>query len=195
MKRRRESMPATRLKLVIAGPPNCGKAEMIRALAARIPDSVLRDYKVGWLDVLRLDYFWETPNSDGSRLEISVHALVGQVEYEAMYEMMMSNAQAVLMMIDINPARMAEGLQVMIKTADCLKRRGLDIRELPMLFQYHHAEMATQELVQQWDQLLDLQNTRIPRFFSASDFAEGSFTGFDLLVKEAVQFLRTSRSA
>lgn len=195
MTQSRISRQMNRLKLVIAGPPNCGKSEMLHALAARIPGAVLRDYKVGWIDVLRLDYTWETPQEDGSQLSISVHALVGPVEYQAMYEMIISNAQAVLMMIDINPARQAEGVQVLAQTEDVLRRRGLALGDIPLLFQYHRAEMATQELVQQWDHLLDLHNTLIPRYFSATDFAEGSFTGYDLLVREAVQLLRSPRSA
>jgi hypothetical protein len=45
------------------------------------------------------------------------------------------------------------------------------------------------QIVQQWDELLDLQTTAVPRYFSASNFAEGSFTGFDLLVKATISQL------
>ena len=186
MKRDPHSGRDRHLKVVIAGPANCGKAEFTRALAERNPQAQLRDYKVGWLDVLRLDYTVPANNADEKSHDLSVHTLIGKVQYEAMYEMLLSNADAVLMMIDMDPARVQDGLEVMIKTADALQKRGLDIRDMPMVFQYHRAELASPQMVQQWDKLLDLETTRVPRYFSASNFAEGSFTGFDLLVKETI---------
>jgi signal recognition particle receptor subunit beta len=173
------------IKVVIAGPPNCGKAEFTHALAERNHQSQLRDYRVGSLDVLRLDYSVST-DTDEESYDISVHTLLGKVLYEALFEILLSNADAVLMMIDMNPTRVQDGLEIMVKTADALKKRGLDIRDMPMVFQYHHAELASPQMVQQWDELLELQKIGTPRFFSASNFAEGSFTGFDLLVKETI---------
>jgi signal recognition particle receptor subunit beta len=195
MSRSRKTKPFAGIKVVVAGPPNCGKADFMRILSIRYPQATLRDYKLGWIDVLRLDFPYPMEDDDESSIEIHLHALVGNMEYEAMYEMLLSNADAILMMIDMTPARRNEGLQLMIKTADCLKRRGLDIREMPMVFQYHRAELASQDLVRQWDQLLELAQNRIPRFFSSSDFAEGSFTGFDLLLQEVVQRYLAARSA
>ncbi len=185
MKPRPHSGRSRHIKVVIAGPPNCGKAEFTRALADRKQQSQLRDYRVGSLDVLRLDYS-VSADYDEKTYDISVHTLLGKVQYEAMFEILLSNADALMMMIDMNPTRVQDGLEVMVKTADALKKRGLDIREMPMVFQYHRAELASPQMVQQWDELLELQKIDTPRFFSASNFAEGSFTGFDLLVKETV---------
>jgi signal recognition particle receptor subunit beta len=189
MKRHPKTGRDRHIKMVIAGPANCGKAEFTRALAERNPQAQVRDYKVGWLDVLRLDYVVPAISTEEESYDLSVHTLNGKVQYEGMYEMLLSNADAVLMMIDINPTRIQDSLEAMIKTADALQKRGLDIRDVPMVFQYHRAELASPQIVQQWDELLDLQTTAVPRYFSASNFAEGSFTGFDLLVKATISQL------
>jgi hypothetical protein len=54
------------------------------------------------------------------------------------------------MMINMKTTRRNVGLQLIIKTADYIIHRGLDIRQIPMFFLYHRAELTSQEIVQSY---------------------------------------------
>lgn len=191
MQGQRRSRHPHHLKLVIAGPPDCGKSQFMQALAQRYSSGTLREHKVGTMDVMRLDLPWQEPNNQNvTNFPVHIHSLVGNIRYSSLYELILSNCHAILMMIDLNPQRKGETLQIMIQTADVLRLQGLDIRKIPMIFQYHRAELATPDIVQQWDDLLDLHNTNVPRYFSTTDFVDGSFAGIELLINETRKLMR-----
>ena len=55
----------------------------MRILFSRFPQATLRDEKLGWIEVLRLDFPLPVENDDKSSIEIHLHAIVGTIEHEA----------------------------------------------------------------------------------------------------------------
>ncbi len=177
------------LKIVLVGPPACGKSDYIKELSLRYEGAQKRTYRVGDTQACRLDFIDPRPIADGKHMSVSVHSLVGEVQYEALYEALLSNADAVMIILDMTPARMPEGLEAMIKAADCLSRSGLDVKTISLVYQYHRVERATEEDLAKWDDILARRQTGVPCFRSRSDFSGEPFEGFELLLNAAYQRL------
>lgn len=145
------------IKLVIAAPPFVDVLDLMEDLARYLPDSVLRDFKLGNLDALRLEFPVASSN-------VALYALLGHVQYIAVQEILLSNADGVLLFVDMEASQREANIQNVLQTSQSLRRQGHDIRQLALAFLYYRCELATTNTIVQWDQLLECEQNQIPRF-------------------------------
>jgi hypothetical protein len=177
------------LKLVIAAPPSVDLMALFRDLARLHGGAVLRNYQLGTLDALRMETI-RFSQALSREVRISLHALVGQRQYNALQEVLLSNADGMLLLMDMEPSQRQASLHTVVQTIRSLQRQGIDLREFPVVFLYHRAELTTPALLQEWDQLLELGHNLIPRFCCATEFDNNSLLAMEALITRALEALR-----
>lgn len=149
------------IKLVIAASPMVDILDLMEKLSHYWTGSVLRDFKLGHLDALRLEFPSSATASLGS---VTIYALLGDVQYIALQEILLSNADGVLLIVDMDASQRDASIQNVLQTSQSLRRQGRDIRQLSLAFLYYRCEVASSDTIDQWDQLLECERNNIPRF-------------------------------
>lgn len=178
------------LKLVIAAPTSVDMMAFFHDLCHREDNAVLRNYQLGTLDALRMEThrFSQALSKD---VTIIVHALVGHRQYNALQEVLLSNTNGILLLLDMEPSQREASMQTVVHTIQSLQRNGLDLRHFPVVFLYHRAERTSTAMLQEWDQLLELERNQMPRFYSASAFGPESAHAMEALINSMLEALHS----
>lgn len=177
------------LKLVISAPPSVDLMAFFQDLARLADSAVLRNYQLGTLDALRM----ETRRFSqflSQEVSIAVHALIGHHQYNALQEILLSNADGILLLLDMEPRQRQASMQTVVQTIQNLQRQGVDLRQFPVVFLYHRAELTTPAELQEWDQLLELEHNQMPRFYCATEFGSHGAQAMEALIARALEVLR-----
>lgn len=176
------------LKLVISAPPSVDLMAFFQDLARLADSAVLRNYQLGSLDAVRLEThrYSESLSQD---VRIAVHGLIGHQQYNALQEVLLSNADGILLLLDVEPSRRQASMQTVVHTIQTLQRQGVDLRQFPVVFLYYRAELASPADLQEWDQLLELERTQMPRFFCKSEFGNQRAQTMESLITRALEAL------
>jgi hypothetical protein len=177
------------LKLVVSAPPSVDLMAFFQDLARLADSAVLRNYQLGTLDALRM----ETRRFSqflSQEVSIAVHALIGHHQYNALQEILLSNADGILLLLDMEPRQRQASMQTVVQTIQNLQRQGVDLRQFPVVFLYHRAELTTPADLQEWDQLLELEHNQMPRFYSATEFGSHGAQAMEALIARALEVLR-----
>lgn len=176
------------LKLVIAAPPSVDLMGFFHDLVRAGNHAVLRNYQLGTLDALRMETS-RFSQALSQQVRFSIHALIGQQQYDALQEVLLSNADGILLLLDMEPGQREPSLHTVVQTIKTLQRQGIDPREFPLVFLYHRTERTTPALLQEWDQILELQHNRMPRFCCGSEFGPHSVQAMDALIDRSLETL------
>jgi hypothetical protein len=177
------------LKLVVSAPPSVDLMAFFQDLARLADSAVLRNYQLGTLDALRM----ETRRFSqflSQEVSIAVHALIGHHQYNALQEILLSNADGILLLLDMEPRQRQASMQTVVQTIQNLQRQGVDLRQFPVVFLYHRAELTTPADLQEWDQLLELEHNQMPRFYCATEFGSHGAQAMEALIARALEVLR-----
>jgi hypothetical protein len=177
------------LKLVISAPESVDVMALFHDLARLQGGAILRNYQLGTLDALRMETI-RFSQALSQELHISLHALIGQKQYGALQEVLLSNADGVLLVLDMEPGQRQASLHTVVQTIQNLQRQGVDLRHFPVVFLYHRAELTTPAMLQEWDQLLELERNQMPRFYCATEFGNNSWLAMEALITRALEALR-----
>lgn len=172
------------IKLVVAASPLVDILDLMEKLSHYWAGSVLRDYKLGQLDALRLE-LPSFPNTTTS--SVTLYALLGDAQYIALQEILLSNADGVLLIVDMNASQRDASIQNVLQTSQSLRRQGRDIRQLSLAFLYYRCELASSQTVDQWDQLLECERNNIPRFCTSSGEIDTTAQAIQTIVQDALE--------
>lgn len=175
------SARARSLKLVISAPQSVDCLAFLHDLAHHADRAVLRNYQLGTLDALRLET-WRFSQELSLEMNISVHALIGHQQYRALQEVLLSNADGILILLDMHPLQRQASLQTIADTIQTLQRQCVDLREFPVVFLYHRAELLPPTMLQEWDHLLELERNHMPRYHCGSEFGHSSAQALETLI-------------
>lgn len=182
------SAPEHALKLVVSAPASVDLMALFQDLARLADSAILRNYQLGTLDALRLETR-RFSQSLSQEVRIAVHALIGHHQYNALQEVLLSNADGILLLLDVEPRQRQASMQTVVQTIQTLQRQGLDLRQFPVVFLYHRTEHTTPADLQEWDQLLELERNQMPRFYCASEFSNQGAQAMEALITRALEAL------
>lgn len=155
------------VKIVVAGAPGCGKADLLRALALRLGEVPVREGLIGEARVRRVEAIWPEPCPDGRTLRVTFYALSGGAAYNAPEELLMRGVDGLLLMIDVSPEALRPGSEALLRAAENVRRAGFPLHELPVVLQYHRAERHHGFDAERIDAWLGVPQGSVPRFVTA----------------------------
>lgn len=153
------------IKLVIAAPPLVDVVDLLEGLSRQWPGSSLRDYKLGMLDAIRLEL---PASSTESQSLVNLYVLLGNEQYNALQEVLLSNADGILLVTDMESSQRNTSIETVLQTTQSLRRQGRDSRQVPIVLLYFRCEKTSPEIIAQWDQLLEWERNQLARYCASS---------------------------
>lgn len=172
------------VKVALAGAADTGKLAILRAIAARHGYATVREHAVGPSRVHRVE--WTEPGflPDGRRLSVSVHSLTGHVPYNAPEELLLRDADGVVFVVDVDPARFQESWDSLLQLDRNTRRNGYDFRSVALALQYHRADRHPGFEPAELDARLGVPPGLIPRFVSTEGEPDGEGLAFDAVLSQ-----------
>lgn len=156
------------IKLAIAAPPSMDVVAFLQGLSSHWPNGHIRNYTMGSLEVLCLEAFVALQSSSPQEVKMSLRVLSGQAHFHAIQEVLLGNADGMMIVLDMEPSQRNVSMQILWQTTQALRRQGREIHQIPIVLLYHRADLASAETLTEWDQLLEWERNQIPRFLSNS---------------------------
>jgi len=171
------------VKVVVAGAPDSGKAEVLQAIAARYGAGRPAHGRAAGVEVWHSGWSERERLSDGRSLRIALVAPRGRPAYEAAGELLMREADAVLFVIDVDPLRLREGWDALLEVSGQAQRAGFELRSIPLVLQYHRAERHKGFEPEKLDDWLGVPTDLVPRFVTSSASPDAEGMAFDVLLE------------
>lgn len=183
------------VKLVIAGAPGSGKLEIMTAVARRYgaadPAEVAfggnRLFRTGWIDSDRL--------SHGRELRIELLTLHDAVPYNAAEELLMREVDGAVFVIDIDPEKLKQAWEALLRVSDNAQRNGYELRSIPLALQYHRADRHPRFEPAKLDAWLGVPSGQVPRFVTSSSSPDLEGMAFDSILAQLARRLDESEAA
>jgi hypothetical protein len=153
------------VKLVIAAPALMHLRKLMESLQREKENALLRDYRLGNLEALRLEW---TESGSGENDLVKLHALQGHEQYGALQEVLLSNADGVLIIIDMHPSQHDASLQTLTHCTDSLRLSGRELSQVPIVLLYHRCECSSADDIARWDASLEWESNGLERFCAHS---------------------------
>lgn len=167
------------VKVALAGAADTGKLAMLRAIAARFGYATVREHPIGTMRVHRVEWTEPTVLPDGRFLNVAIHSLTGQVEYNAAEELLLRDASGIVFVVDVDPAKFQATWDSLMRLSDNTRRNGYDLHAVGLAIQYHRADLYPDFDPQKLDQRLGVPPGLIPRFVSSSRQPDAEGLAFD----------------
>ncbi len=156
-------------KLALMGPPGAGKQEILRQLAKQQGSGPMHHRKVGETNIYQASWEWQGIPDAGWTTMLAAYTSVGEVEFNAITEMLLDGVDGIIFVAPVDPARAEEIKQCLQTLIFNLKRYDRDIAEIPVVFHYHRAELLPGFDPVILDRFLGLQEGAVPRFVTRSE--------------------------
>ena len=167
------------VKVALAGAADTGKLAMLRAIAARFSTATVREHPVGSLRVHRVEWTESQTLPDGRFLNVAVHSLTGEAEYNAAEELLLRAVAGIVFVVDVDPAKFQATWDSLMRLSDNTKRNGYDLHSVGLAIQYHRADLHPEVDPARLDQRLGVPPGIIPRFVSSSRTPDAEGLAFD----------------
>ncbi|QJE97276.1 hypothetical protein [Luteolibacter luteus] len=177
------------VKVALTGAADTGKLAILRAIAARRGSATVREHPVGSIRVQRVE--WTEPHTlpDGRFLNVAVHSLSGDVEYNAAEELLLRSVAGIIFVVDVDPAKFQATWDSLLRLSDNTKRNGYDLHSVGLAIQYHRADLHPDVDPQRLDQRLGVPPGIVPRFVSSSRTPDAEGLAFDSVLEQIKQRL------
>lgn len=179
-----ERVAEVSVKLVIAGAPNSGKRSILEAVAERVDAPPPRGYRAGPLNVRRTLWRDPRPLADGSSLVVALLTLDGPAPYNAAEELLVREADGIVFVIDVEPSRLQEAWESLLRLSDNTRRGGYDLRAVPLALQYHRADRHEGFEPARMDEWLGVPTGTVPRFVTSSSSPDLDGMAVDSVVEQ-----------
>ncbi len=172
------------IKVALTGAADTGKLAILRAIAGRYGSATVREHPVGSLRVHRVE--WTEPRTlpDGRFLNVAVHSLTGQVDYNAAEELLVRAATGIVFVVDVDPAKFQATWDSLMRLSDNTKRNGYDLHSVGLAIQYHRADLYPDFDPQKLDLRLGVPPGLVPRFVSTSRAPDVEGLAFDSVISQ-----------
>jgi len=177
------------VKVALAGAADTGKLAMLRAIAARFSTATVREHPVGSLRVHRVEWTESQTLPDGRFLNVAVHSLTGEAEYNAAEELLLRAVAGIVFVVDVDPAKFQATWDSLMRLSDNTKRNGYDLHSVGLAIQYHRADLHPEVDPARLDQRLGVPPGIIPRFVSSSRTPDAEGLAFDSVLSQIRQRL------
>ncbi|HGY92030.1 MAG TPA: gliding-motility protein MglA [Planctomycetes bacterium] len=112
----------------------------------------------------------------GYKVKIQGFTVPGQVKYNLTRKYVLMGADAVVFVADSSEERRAENIQSLKNLGENLAANGLNIEEIPLVFQFNKRDLADAMPIE--DMEADLNAARLPAFATNGLTGEGVFDAF-----------------
>lgn len=184
----------TEVKLAIAAPPSVDVMEFLQEIRLHWPRCQVRDYTIGALDALCLETYIRLSATTSQEARVFLRGLSGHLHYHAMQEVLLSHADGILVLLDMQPSQRNASMQILLQTTQAMRQQGLDIHQIPMVLLYLRADLVSVETIAEWDQLLEWERNEIPRYLSTTKQGDDSAHAIDTLLQRVLTMPRLSVS-
>jgi hypothetical protein len=172
------------VKVALAGAADSGKLAMLRAIATRFGYATVREHLIGAMKVHRVE--WTEPSilPDGRFLNVAIHSLTGQMDYNAAEELLLRRVSGIVFVVDVDPAKFQSTWDSLMRLSDNTRRNGYDLHSVGLAIQYHRADLYPDFDPQKLDQRLGVPPGLIPRFVSSSRQPDAQGLAFDSVLSQ-----------
>jgi hypothetical protein len=177
------------LKIAVASAPSVDLLALFEKITPAAAEDHFDRIKLGELEALRVQKTY-SDHQAAQTITAIIHALIGQTHHQAVQEVLLSHADGILLIIDLEPLQYQSNMQVMLHTAQTLLHQGSAPEETPMVFLYMGGASASTELIQQWDQLLEIERNAWTRLMLSSDDTQPLLDAIDLLTGKIISLPR-----
>jgi hypothetical protein len=177
------------VKVALVGAAESGKLAVLRAIAARFGYATVREHVVGSMRVHRVE--WTEPRTlpDGRFLNVAIHSLSGEIEYNAAEELLLRAASGVVFVVDVDPAKFQATWDSLMRLSDNTLRNGYELNSVGLAIQYHRADLYPGFDATDLDDRLGVPLELIPRFVSSSRQPDAEGMAFDSVLAQIKQRL------
>jgi mutual gliding-motility protein MglA len=149
-------------KVVYYGPSVGGKTTNLQWLHSKLdPKSVGKLFSLE-TEADRTLFFDLLPvnlgNIKGMDLRLKVYTVPGQVKYNSTRKMVLTGADAVVFVADSDAKRHKDNVESLKNLAENLSANGLNIRTIPLVFQYNKRDLANILPIDVMDKKLNFRN-------------------------------------
>lgn len=157
-------------KIVYYGPGRSGKTSNLQYIFGRVPEDrrgkmvslATQSDRTLFFDFLPIDL----GSISGFTTRFQLYTVPGQVYYNATRKLVLQGADGVVFVADSQARRFDENLESLQNLQENLLDRGIDIRTLPLVYQYNKQDLPA-DLVMSHDELDEALNFRAVRSYSA----------------------------
>ena len=166
-------------KIVYYGPGRSGKTTNLQYVYGRVPESrrgrmvslATQTDRTLFFDFLPLDL----GSISGFTTKFQLYTVPGQSYYNATRKLVLQGADGVVFVADSQARRFDDNLESLQNLQDNLLAQGVDIRQLPVVFQYNKQDLP-RDLILTQDELDDALNFRaVPSFGADALHGSGVF--------------------
>lgn len=170
------------VKVALSGAADIGKLAILRAIGERHGYATVSEHPVGPLRVHRVEWMEPEPLADGRRLRVSVHSLTGQTSYNAAEELLVRDADGLVFVADVDPAKFQDTWDSLLRLGENTGRNGYHLGSVALALQYHRADRHPGFDPAALDARLGVPPGAIPRFVSHEGDAAGEVQAFDAVL-------------
>ncbi|MEE8060242.1 MAG: GTPase domain-containing protein [Gemmatimonadales bacterium] len=157
-------------KIVYYGPGRSGKTSNLQYIFGRVPEDrrgkmvslATQSDRTLFFDFLPIDL----GSISGFTTRFQLYTVPGQVYYNATRKLVLQGADGVVFVADSQARRFDENLESLQNLQENLLDHGIDIRTLPLVYQYNKQDLPA-DLVMSHDELDEALNFRAVRSYSA----------------------------
>jgi len=157
-------------KIVYYGPGRSGKTTNLQYVYGRVPEArrgrmvslATQTDRTLFFDFLPL----ELGSISGFSTKFQLYTVPGQSYYNATRKLVLQGADGVVFVADSQARRFDDNLESLQNLQDNLLGQGVDIRQLPVVFQYNKQDLP-RDLILTQDEMDDALNFRAVQSFSA----------------------------
>ena len=163
-------------KIVYYGPGRSGKTTNLQYIYTQVPDDrkgrmvslATQTDRTVFFDFLPIDL----GSISGFTTKFQLYTVPGQVYYNATRKLVLQGADGVVFVADSQARRFDDNLESLQNLQDNLLAQGVDVRHLPVVFQYNKQDLPT-DLILSHEEMDDALNFRAVQSFGA-DALHGS---------------------
>jgi hypothetical protein len=157
-------------KIVYYGPGMSGKTTNIEIVHEKAPETnkgeltsiATEGDRTLFFDFMPLDL----GNIAGMKTKFQLYTVPGQVYYNSTRKLVLQGADGVVFVADSQARRFDDNIESLQNLQDNLLAQGVDVRQLPVVFQYNKQDLP-RDLILTQDEMDDALNFRAVQSFSA----------------------------
>jgi hypothetical protein len=174
------------VKIAIIGQALSGKKNIIHRVAGHYDQSALRSMAVSQAEIIRTEFIWPEPVSDGPFIRVRMLALSGKPVHQAGEQLLLADCDALVFVVDCNPSSIAESRSALRNLMTNAGLTGLNWAQTKLILQYNKAESYPNIKPEDLDSWLGINTERVERFLTHSDNADHQVLAVDAAIRGVI---------
>jgi len=179
-------------KIVYYGPSLGGKTTNIRWIYQQTEQDQKSKLVALNTDIERTLFFDFLPldfgDVRGYKTRFHLYSVPGQVVYDASRKLIIKGLDGVIFVVDSQQERMEENLQALQNLEKNLEAQGLDIHEIPLVFQYNKRDLPSAATLKELR--FQLNKFNAPDFEATASEGKGVMESLKTVTKSIVNVLK-----